>query len=149
MKLEKLSAEHIDAVVELEQLCFAHPISADNLERLLLCGIGIGFVITDADRVAAYGGIIIAADEGQILNIATHPSYRRRGLARRIMEEIIATAAEKGTAFITLEVRESNRGAEKLYESLGFTAVGRLKGYYNTPKEDGIIMRLDLKKEDL
>ena len=93
---------------------------------------------------AAYGGVITVADEGQILNIATHPDHRRRGYGRLIMNEIIEHSRNKGITFITLEVRESNIPAIALYESLGFYNVGRLKGYYSTPKEDGLILRKDL-----
>ena len=130
----------------LEELCFSHPISEGNLKMLLPGGIGRGFIIVDEEReaAAAYGGIITAADEGQILNIATHPDHRRRGYGRMIMDAIVGYSKEIGLAFITLEVRESNIPAISLYESMGFYKVGRLKGYYNTPKEDGIILRLDL-----
>lgn len=146
MQVRELKAEHIDMVAELEELCFAHPLSKTNLGMLLPGGIGNGFVIVDEERnvAAAYGGIICVLDEGQILNIATHPEYRRRGLGRKIMETVIAHAMEKGITFITLEVRESNAAAIGLYESLGFYQVGRLKGYYDSPKEDGLILKVDL-----
>lgn len=146
MQVRELKAEHIDMVAELEELCFAHPLSKTNLGMLLPGGIGNGFVIVDEERnvAAAYGGIICVLDEGQILNIATHPEYRRRGLGRKIMETVIAHAKEKGITFITLEVRESNAAAIGLYESLGFYQVGRLKGYYDSPKEDGLILKVDL-----
>ena len=146
MQARELKAEHIDMVAELEELCFAHPLSKTNLGMLLPGGIGNGFVIVDDERqvAAAYGGIICVLDEGQILNIATHPDYRRQGLGRKIMEAIFSHAREKGITFITLEVRESNAAAIGLYKSLGFFEVGRLKGYYDSPKEDGLILKVDL-----
>ena len=146
MEVRELKVEHIDMVAELEELCFAHPLSKNNLGMLLPGGIGNGFVIVDDERkrAAAYGGIICVLDEGQILNIATHPEYRRRGLGRKIMDAILSHAREKGITFITLEVRESNEAAISLYEGLGFYNVGRLKGYYDSPKEDGLILKVDL-----
>jgi ribosomal-protein-alanine N-acetyltransferase len=146
MKIVELKEEHLSMVTALEKLCFSHPISEGNLKMLLPGGIGRGFIIIDEDRkvAAAYGGVIIAADEGQILNIATHPEYRRLGYGRRIMDTIVEYSRENGVSFITLEVRESNIPAISLYEGIGFYKVGRLKGYYNTPKEDGLILRLDL-----
>lgn len=146
MKIVELKEEHLSMVTALEGLCFSHPISEGNLKMLLPGGIGRGFIIIDEDRkvAAAYGGVIIAADEGQILNIATHPEYRRLGHGRRIMDTIVEYSRENGVSFITLEVRESNIPAISLYEGIGFYKVGRLKGYYNTPKEDGLILRLDL-----
>ncbi len=146
MEVRELKAEHIDMVAELEELCFAHPLSKNNLGMLLPGGIGNGFVIVDDAKgvAAAYGGIICVLDEGQILNIATHPEYRRRGFGRKIMDTIFAHAKANGIAFITLEVRESNEAAISLYQSLGFYNVGRLKGYYDSPKEDGLILKVDL-----
>ena len=146
MEVRELKAEHIDMVSELERLCFVHPLSKTNLGMLLPGGIGTGFVIVDDEKnvAAAYGGIICVLDEGQILNIATHPEYRRRGLGRRIMEAIFEHAQKNKITFITLEVRESNKAAISLYESLGFYGVGRLKGYYDSPKEDGLILKVDL-----
>ena len=141
-----LEEKHLPMVAGLERLCFSHPMSETNLRMILPGGIGHGFVIVDDERsvAAAYGGIITAADEGQILNIATHPDYRRRGYGRLIMNEIIEYSRKNEIAFITLEVRESNIPAIALYESLGFYSVGRLKGYYSTPKEDGLLLRIDL-----
>ena len=146
MKIAELSEEHLPMVTALEGLCFAHPISENNLKMLLPGGIGRGFIIVDDERMiaVAYGGIITAADEGQILNIATHPDYRRRGYGRMVMDAIVGYANEKEISFITLEVRESNLAAIAMYEGMGFYRVGRLKGYYTTPKEDGLILRLDI-----
>lgn len=146
MRLTKLKEEHLGMIAELEKLCFAHPISTNNLKMLLPDGIGEGYVILDDEEklALAYGGIICVLDEGQILNIATHPSHRRQGYGREIMKTIIENAKEKGITFITLEVRESNLSAISLYESLGFFNVGRLRGYYDSPKEDALILRLDL-----
>ena len=146
MEVRELRAEHIDMVAELERLCFVHPLSRTNLGMLLPGGIGNGFVIVDDEKqvAAAYGGIICVLDEGQILNIATNPDYRRQGLGRRIMEAIFCHARQNNIIFITLEVRESNAAAISLYKGLGFFEVGRLKGYYDSPKEDGLILRVDL-----
>ena len=60
------------------------------------------------------------------------------------MEAIFCHARQNNITFITLEVRESNLAAISLYKSLGFFEVGRLKGYYDSPKEDGLILRVDL-----
>lgn len=145
MRLIKVGGEHLESLARLESLCFAHPMSLDNLKMLLPDGIGDGFVmLDDKDEAVAYGGVIFVLDEGQILNIATHPDHRRRGYGKIVMDSILELARERSISFVTLEVRESNAAAIGLYESLGFYEVGRLKGYYDTPKEDGLILRKDL-----
>ena len=146
MQVRELKAEHIDMVAELEELSFAHPLSKENLGMLLPGGIGHGFVMVDEERgvAAAYGGIITVLDEGQILNIATHPDYRRRGYGDALLSRMLSDSKEKGITFITLEVRESNAAARGLYEKKGFYQVGRLKNYYDSPREDALILKLEL-----
>jgi len=81
----------------------------------------------------------IAANEHEVLNLAVDPSARRRGVARRLLQN--ALAQRRGTWF--LEVRESNSGAIQFYEVLGFQRAGRRKDYYREPAEPGIVMKFD------
>jgi ribosomal-protein-alanine acetyltransferase len=84
-----------------------------------------------------------APDEREILNLAVDPAYRRRGVARRLMErQLRERRLRQGKGSWFLEVRESNEPAIRLYESLGFRASGRREGYYSNPVEAGIVMRI-------
>jgi len=83
------------------------------------------------------------ADELHILNIATMPAARRRGVARALMEESLRYAAEHHIRIMLLEVRRSNRAAIKLYRGFGFTALGVRSRYYDDD-EDAIEMILAL-----
>jgi len=76
----------------------------------------------------------VAPDEREILNLAVHPAFRRRGIARRLV------AAQPPSVWF-LEVRESNQPARKFYNSLGFQEITRRKQYYADPTEDAIVMR--------
>ena len=80
----------------------------------------------------------VADGEREILNIAVHPRYRRLGIAKELLRAEIA----RGSGAYFLEVRESNAAARRLYESLGFQAVGERPGYYENPPETGIVMRI-------
>ena len=82
---------------------------------------------------AAWRGV--GEGEGELLNIAVDPAYRRRGVADELLGALPA-----GRIFI--EVRESNAAARALYEGSGFTVIGRRRGYYHSPDEDGIVMAL-------
>ena len=142
-EIRRLERKDVPALVNIENACFSTPWSETAFD-ILLDGKNVGFVALVDGVVAAYVGLICVLDEGQILNIATHPDYRRRGYGRIIMDSILELARERSISFVTLEVRESNAAAIGLYKSLGFYEVGRLKGYYDTPKEDGLILRKDL-----
>ena len=77
-----------------------------------------------------------------MMNIAVASTHRRRGIARKLVEELIR---QLDAYQLTLEVRVSNSGAIALYESLGFRQVGLRKNYYRKPKEDALILRKEWK----
>ncbi len=134
---ERLNESHFDGVAELETLCFSQPWSKQALAHL-----NMGIVAVEDGKIAAYVGLVRALDEGEITNVATHPDYRRRGLAKEAVTALIREAKAEGICRITLEVRVSNTAAKALYHSLGFRVCGLRKGFYSHPREDGEIMEL-------
>ena len=84
------------------------------------------------------------ADELHILNVATAPAVRRRGVATAIMSEAMVYARGNRVRIVLLEVRRSNRPAIKLYRSLGFTAMGIRPNYYSDDGEDAVEMMIGL-----
>ena len=142
---EKLTSETIPGAAELEKLCFAEPWSASSLELLTKEGIGVGMVCRKDGIVCAYGGMLVAVDEGQITNIATHHDFRRMGYGRAVVESLIKYAKNNRLDSISLEVRESNRAAIELYSSLGFKVEGKRKDFYTKPTEAALVMVLRIK----
>jgi ribosomal-protein-alanine N-acetyltransferase len=91
--------------------------------------------------VAGYVVAQYAADEGEILNLGVAATQRRRGIGRALARSVLAALASRDVGAVYLEVRESNAGARRLYESLGFTEVGRRARYYRRPIEDAVLLR--------
>lgn len=79
----------------------------------------------------------IAYDECEILSVAVHPDFRRRGIARRLIE----WGRQRCPGEVFLEVRESNASARYFYESMGFTEIGRRPEYYTDPPEGAVVMK--------
>lgn len=131
------AADHIPAVVELEQLCFSDPWSADALAEELNNPCAHFLTALDGDTVVGYLGCHHIADEGFIANVAVHPAHRRRGVARAL----VASAIRQGLSLsrLTLEVRASNAAAISLYESFGFVNDGIRPRFYAHPAEDACI----------
>jgi ribosomal-protein-alanine acetyltransferase len=80
----------------------------------------------------------LAEGEGELLNLAIDPAFRRRGIGRALVAAI--TSGHRG--ILWLEVRESNMAARKLYESIGFSEAGGRAGYYADSCESAIVMKL-------
>jgi len=134
----------LPSVVEIERLSFTTPWS----ERLFFNEIykqrAIAQVAAVGNRVIGYICSNYAADEGHILNLAVHPDFRGRGIAKRLVKEILAELKENACRFLYLEVRASNNIAREFYEGLGFEVIGRRNGYYTEPNEDAVLMMLRL-----
>ena len=139
-----MTAKHICEVSELEELCFSSPWSKKSLEMLTEDG-GVGVVVTENGRVAAYGGML---DEGQITNIAVHPNFRRRGYGRAVTKALSDFGKQRGLSAIYLEVRRGNLAAQGLYLSCGYAEIGERKGFYSHPTEDAILMKINLQEEE-
>jgi ribosomal-protein-alanine N-acetyltransferase len=92
-----------------------------------------------------FGYLIISryVDAWHVMNVAVDPAHRRRGIARTLLARLFEETAGDGRRGYTLEVRVSNIGAIKLYETLGFRGRGVRRGYYTDNREDALIMWRD------
>jgi ribosomal-protein-alanine N-acetyltransferase len=82
--------------------------------------------------------------EIHITNLAVHPEWRRRGVARRLLARALAEGVSRGVVLAFLEVRPTNTRALALYDSLGFQVIGRRNGYYFDTGEDALVMEARL-----
>ncbi len=135
---------HAPQVAAIEAACFSEPWS----EQALLDSYNADtrFVVAVLGKtVIGYGGLQTVLDEGYVTNIATHPNYRRQGVGNALTAALVELARQKGLAFISLEVRQSNLAAQNLYQNNGFTLQGRRKNFYRQPTEDALILTHFLK----
>ena len=137
----RITESHLESTAALEALCFSHPWTKKGL-RTLLGDSAVGFAVLDEaeKNVISDAGMIIAADTGDITDVATHPLYRRMGLGRAVIEKLIEFSKKQRLSCIALEVRASNTPAIKLYESLGFVIEGKRPRFYRDPPEDAFVM---------
>lgn len=135
-----MSAQHIPALAELEKQCFADPWSEKALSEELTNPSAVFRVALLDGEVAGYVGMLHVLDEGDICNVAVFDRFRRRGVATALLQNLLTYGEEKKLSFITLEVRESNTGAQKFYETMGFVPIGVRKNFYDHPKEHAVLM---------
>lgn len=140
MTITTMGQEHVSQVVELEKQCFSDPWSEKSVASELENPLSLWLVALEGDTVAGYVGSQTVMGETDMMNVAVSPAYRRRGIARELIQALLRELARQGSHRLTLEVRASNAPARALYESLGFAQVGRRANYYRNPKEDALIL---------
>ena len=145
MRIAHMTAEYVPQVAALEKVCFCDPWSeksvASELENPLSCWL----VALDGETVAGYVGSQTVLGEADMMNLAVGAEHRRQGIAAALVNALCAALrAENGAELLTLEVRDSNEAAIRLYTALGFAEIGRRPNYYFHPKEDARILRKDL-----
>ena len=141
MTITKMRPEHVSQVAELEKLCFSDPWSEKSVASELENELALWLVALEGETLAGYVGSQTVMGETDMMNIAVSPAFRRQGIARELIQALIRELKERESHSLTLEVRASNAPALALYESLGFSQVGRRPGYDRTPKEDALILR--------
>lgn len=138
---EEMNVSHIPAVARLEMENFSLPWSENVLRSELSNPLALWLVAMDEGEVVGYVGAQIVPDEADMMNLAVDEKYRRMGIGKALVDQLVERLQEHCVRSLTLEVRVSNQPAISLYESMGFFVVGKRPKYYQKPKEDALILR--------
>jgi ribosomal-protein-alanine N-acetyltransferase len=144
VSFRSMTLADVDEVMAIERASFSYPWSLRFFlqEFQVVCARS---VLAEIDgEIVGYILFWLLPDVVDVHNLAVRGEYRRRGIGRLLLHQVIAEALRRSSARVTLEVRKSNLPAQKLYESAGFVATGIRKGYYSDDGEDALAMTLDL-----
>ena len=141
MNITEMKACHVAQVAQLEALCFSDPWSENSIASELNNALSYWLVAQEDGIVVGYIGSQTVFPESDVMNVAVHPDYRRKGIGAMLVEALITHLRNNRCESLTLEVRASNESAIALYEKLGFEQVGLRKNYYRNPKENALILR--------
>jgi len=136
-----MNISHVPQIAELEKVCFSDPWSEKSIASELENKLAFWLTALDGDTVAGYIGSQTVMGETDMMNVAVHPDFRRKGIAEALVNTLVDNLKQMGSHCLTLEVRASNTPAISLYEKLGFSEIGRRKNYYRNPREDALILR--------
>jgi ribosomal-protein-alanine N-acetyltransferase len=146
LDLRRLTLADLDAIEEIERASYPTPWSrsmfAGELAKPSSISLG-AFDAADDGRLIGYLIISRYVDAWHVMNVAVAESYRRRGVATTMLEDLFRATCDDERRGYTLEVRVSNESAIKLYETLGFQATGVRRGYYTDNREDALVMWKD------
>jgi len=139
-----MKRRHLRGVMAIERQVYPRPWSP-NLFLSEMAETGNRcYIVARIDReVVGYGGLICYGDEAHVTNIAVDPLQHRHKIGTRLLHDLILAAIDMGAEALSLEVRVSNWGAQRMYGRFGFRPVGVRKNYYQEINEDALIMWLD------
>lgn len=136
-----MSASDIPDVLRIEKESFTTTWPADAFYNELTTNKLAHYFVGRIDgKLVAYGGIWVIFEDSHVTTIAVDSTFRGRKFGELMLLRLIDEAIERGAAWMTLEVRESNVSAQQLYRKYGFTTVTTRKGYYSDNGESALVM---------
>jgi ribosomal-protein-alanine acetyltransferase len=147
LAIEDASIRHLEKLYEIEKQCFeTEAFTKSQIANLLTDYNSIGLIAkADGEIVGFIIGTLYferSSAVGHVLTIDVSPSHRRKEIGLRLIQEIVGIFRQRGAKTSSLEVREDNIAALRLYEKCGYKKVGKLKNYYGTVH--GIYLRKTL-----
>jgi len=138
--IDKMAESDLNGVLKVEEESFSIPWSKKSFIDELKNDKALYLVAKINDKVVGYIGTWIILDEAHITNIAVSSEFRNQKIGDKLVSKLIEMCREKNIVSMTLEVRNSNLVAQKLYKNHGFKLAGIRKEYYSDNKEDALIM---------
>jgi ribosomal-protein-alanine N-acetyltransferase len=141
LEIARMVADDIPVVLSIETLSFQSSWPSNAFTNELRDNKLAHYFVGRLDgQIVAYGGIWVILEDSHVTTIAVHPDQRGKRLGEEMLVHLLDEAIERGASWITLEVRETNDVAQKLYRKYGFTVVSTRKGYYSDNNESALVM---------
>ena len=140
LTVRQMEEADLGSVARIEASIFSKPWSEEGFRASLRLPNTVYLVALQDGILAGYIGMLYVLDEGEITNVAVSEEFRRQGIGEQLLCSLLKAGRTEGVVSFTLEVRESNGSARRLYRKLGFQEEGIRKNFYEKPTEDAILM---------
>jgi ribosomal-protein-alanine N-acetyltransferase len=141
LDITAMTLDDIPAVLQIEVLSFSSTWPPNAFANEVRDNKLAHYFVGRLDgRVVAYGGIWVILEDSHVTTIAVHPDLRGQRLGEEMLVHLLDEAIARAASWITLEVRESNDVAQRLYRKYGFTVVSTRRGYYSDNNESALVM---------
>ena len=142
IKIRRAEVSDAPQIAQAENAYIDCPWTERQIAEEILNPAAVFLVAADDGEFCGYVSGVISIDECEMSNIAVSESFRRRGVGKALMTELLNELANRGVQSVFLLVRDGNEPAVNLYTQCGFSCVGKRKDYYKG--RDALIMRLNL-----
>jgi len=145
VNIRKMETDDVEQVIQVEEASFTQPWTPDIFYQETEKNKQAHYFVLEADsKIIGYVGAWIVLDEAQITNIVVLQAYRGLKLGEKLFRFILEYAKTMGVRLLSLEVRQTNLTAQRLYQKLGLQMGGIRKNYYTDNQEDAIVMWVNL-----
>ena len=142
--IARMRRRHLKGVMAIERQVYPRPWSPTLFISEMRQTKDRAYLVALVDgEVVGYGGLLSYGDEVHITTIAVHPDQQRHKIGTRLLYELIERGREMGAVAVSLEVRVTNWGAQRLYGLFGFRPIGVRKNYYQEINEEALVMWTD------
>jgi ribosomal-protein-alanine N-acetyltransferase len=147
--IRKMSPHDLEEVLAIERMSFSTPWVHRSFQYEMENKDTILKVAVIHNSIAGYVCLRTILDVSHLLNLAVIPAFRRTGIGTMLFQNALRdlTRSTPDTGVLALEVRESNIPAIRLYEKSGFTLSGKRIGYFQKPRENAVIMELNIREQ--
>jgi ribosomal-protein-alanine N-acetyltransferase len=144
IEVTPMRRRHLRGIMAIERQVYPRPWSPTLFVSEMSAGRTRSYLVAlDGRTVVGYAGLISYGDEAHVTTIAVDPPYQRLKIGTRLLYELVHEARRMGAHAVSLEVRVTNRAAQRLYGRFGFRPVGVRKNYYQETNEDALVMWTD------
>jgi ribosomal-protein-alanine N-acetyltransferase len=147
LRIRRMGHDDLPAVMEIERVAFTNPWSTEMVKKELTQDWSTVLLAEEpfdaGFKLRGFSIFWLVQDEQHVLNVATDPQWRRRGVGRAVMQATLEVGRAHRCRISTLEVRRGNVPAMEMYRALGFRPVGMRPNYYADDREDAVVMVYD------
>lgn len=144
LEIARMRRRHLKGVMAIERQVYPRPWSPNLfLSEMSELRNRTYLVAKIGKDVVGYGGVMCYGEEAHVTTIAVDPAHHRKKIGTRLLYDLVQESLRLGAQAVSLEVRVSNWGAQRLYSQFGFRPVGIRKNYYQETGEDAVVMWVD------
>lgn len=144
MEIIRAKSEHLDGIMDIERTSFPDPWSRGGVEVYISDPYGEILAAVEGEELLGFAIYHCSFEESELFTIAVRQDRRGLGVGTRLLRAVLSGARARGAEKMYLEVRRSNEPARRLYKSAGFQVCGERRNYYDAPKEDAVLMDIEL-----